>query len=360
MSVSSRRTSRSSVIRILLLVALLGTAVVAMPSPVARAGTTIIVNELTDEENQDGDCSLREAITASAIDAPFDACPSGNGVDLILLPAGTFEFTIPPFETSGGALFLGHSVTIRGAGMYETIIDANQLSQVFRVGDYASSPVVSIERMTLRGGYIDNLDDHGGGILNNSGNLTLRSVWVTDNETTGRGGAIYNDDSSEGLTVLYSRIDHNRGNGGAIDNQVDDGRSRLTISDSIIRDNTSDGIFSYGEAMIRRTSIADNAGSGIAAFGSVLRVVDSTITGNTAATNGGGMRIGSAAIAVVVNSTISGNMAPGNGGGISYTGVNTAESWGRCNCAIRSWRGTQTSPVIRPTAQARLSPRAST
>src|SRR3970282_626777 len=44
-----------------------------------RAG----VNPTADELNADGDCSLREAITAANTDAPVDACPSGSGADTI-------------------------------------------------------------------------------------------------------------------------------------------------------------------------------------------------------------------------------------------------------------------------------------
>jgi len=39
---------------------------------------SIVVNTPEDELNTDGDCSLREAITAANTDAPSDACPAGN------------------------------------------------------------------------------------------------------------------------------------------------------------------------------------------------------------------------------------------------------------------------------------------
>ena len=54
----------------------------------------ITVNTTADELNSDGDCSLREAITAANTDSPVDACPAGIGDDTITLPAGIYTLTI--------------------------------------------------------------------------------------------------------------------------------------------------------------------------------------------------------------------------------------------------------------------------
>jgi CSLREA domain-containing protein len=40
----------------------------------------IVVNTLEDELNSDGDCSIREAVTAANTNSPTDACPAGSAV----------------------------------------------------------------------------------------------------------------------------------------------------------------------------------------------------------------------------------------------------------------------------------------
>jgi CSLREA domain-containing protein len=65
----------------------------ATPSS-TQAGTTIPVNTTTDELNNDGDCSLREAVQAASTDTAADACPAGNGWDTISIPAGTYQLTL--------------------------------------------------------------------------------------------------------------------------------------------------------------------------------------------------------------------------------------------------------------------------
>lgn len=48
-------------------------------------GAFIPVTTNIDELNDDGDCSLREAIEAATIDSATDACPAGNGGDTVIL-----------------------------------------------------------------------------------------------------------------------------------------------------------------------------------------------------------------------------------------------------------------------------------
>ena len=50
-----------------------------------------MVNTTDDEENNDGDCSLREAIRAANLDKPVDACRSGKGNDDIFVAAGVYH-----------------------------------------------------------------------------------------------------------------------------------------------------------------------------------------------------------------------------------------------------------------------------
>ena len=75
------------------------------------SGTTITVNTSTDEDNTDGDCSLREAIKAANTNLAVDACPagSGSGEDEIGFNTGSATATITlgstlPNVTDGAGL----------------------------------------------------------------------------------------------------------------------------------------------------------------------------------------------------------------------------------------------------------------
>src|SRR2546421_5821905 len=62
-------------------------------------GTAIAPNTTSDVVGDDGVCSLREAITAAALQTPSGAkpgeCPAGTGKDLISLTPGRYVLNIP-------------------------------------------------------------------------------------------------------------------------------------------------------------------------------------------------------------------------------------------------------------------------
>jgi Divergent InlB B-repeat domain len=125
---------------------------------------------------------------------------------------------------------------------------------------------------------------------------------------------------------------------GAIRNQDAD----LTVSDSVVTSNSSvaggAGISSnQGSLTVVRTTVsgntvtAGNSGGGIWAFND-LTLRDSTVTGNTAGTEGGGVYVGYSGHNgstyyhrgphLIENSTIAGNTAGSDGGGVSFCGSN--------------------------------------
>src|SRR5262245_22662498 len=57
--------------------------------PPREVSAAITVNTSDDELNNDGDCSLREAIQAANGNLAVDTCGAGSGDDTITLPAGT-------------------------------------------------------------------------------------------------------------------------------------------------------------------------------------------------------------------------------------------------------------------------------
>ena len=58
------------------------------------AAATITVTSNAPSPGASGDCTLGEAIQAANSDSPVDACPAGNGDDVISLSAQTFGNTL--------------------------------------------------------------------------------------------------------------------------------------------------------------------------------------------------------------------------------------------------------------------------
>jgi CSLREA domain-containing protein len=263
------------------------------PTPIVRAAA-ISVNTTTDENNVDGDCSLREAIIAANTDTAVDACPAGSGADTINLPAGTYLLTLVGFDTGGllGDLNITADLTLIGSGAGVTTIDANGIDRVF---DIISGGAVAISRVTISGG---NTTAAGSGIrVSGSSLLDLTNVRVRTNIS---GNAIYVTSGSS-LNVFNSRIENNSGGSGIF-----------------LQQNTT--------TVIRHSTISGNTGAttggGINGGSGTLTIVNSTISGNTSNASGGGLS--SSGTTSLYNVTISSNTAgsggSGNGGGILTTG----------------------------------------
>jgi CSLREA domain-containing protein len=172
---------------------------------------TITVNTTVDTYSAGGgSCSLREAVTAASTDVPFAACPGGRGIDVIVLPAGTYVLTIPPSgandNASGDLDITGtEGLTIDGAGASSTTIVAGggALGGIEdRILHISSAASVTIEGVEITGGLgiagadgAPNSSDNGqpgaagGGVLDSGGgDLTITDSLIQNN-TSGAGGA---------------------------------------------------------------------------------------------------------------------------------------------------------------------------
>ena len=291
--------------------------------PPGAAAATINVTTMTDENNSDGDCSLREAIRAANSDQAVDACPAGNGADTIIVPAGTYTFD-PALGATGenaaatGDLDILEDVTISGAGRVQTIIDAGGHDRVF---DVLINAVVTIADLTVTGG--DPHGGSGGGIQVISGALTVNNVRVTGNTTGGtsgfgyNGGGIYHTGDNTTLVVKLSRIDNNTAlnvGGGIATEQL----SSLVVLSSRVDHNTAPaggGIANRDAATIANSEISNNAGTstssgggGVSSTGSLM-LVNTTLSGNTHNGSGAGLSVGSGSVADLYNVTITNNTA---------------------------------------------------
>jgi hypothetical protein len=195
----------------------------------------------------------------------------------------------------------------------QAILDANASSGVADTIDFA--PSVSGQTITLSSELPAVTDgagltiDGGSVDITLSGNNAVRVFRVNPGA-----GLTLND-----LTVANGRADFSGGifnNGGTLEvnNSTLSGNSAVTNSGGI--GNTGTGTLTVNSSTISGNSAGSFSG-GIHNDGGTLEVNNSTISGNSAHDNNGG--IGNTGTATVSNSTISGNSA-NNGGGILTSG----------------------------------------
>ena len=120
----------------------------------SASATTITVNTVVDELNNNGNCSLREAIRATnANNQGFDACPQGTGVvDTIVLQSGvTYNLNRVGDDSTAinGDLDIDDDLIIIGNG---ATIDGNGAVTQDRVLEVLSGVIVDISNLTVTDG----------------------------------------------------------------------------------------------------------------------------------------------------------------------------------------------------------------
>lgn len=125
----------------------------------AASHSSLRVTTLDDELNTDGDCSLREAITAANENTTVDACPSGGAVitDTITFDvAGIITVTSQLTVMSGGPLVIDGGDVISTSGGGTT-----------RVWWVDTGIDLTLQNLVIVDGY----SDGGGGLYNHGGRI---------------------------------------------------------------------------------------------------------------------------------------------------------------------------------------------
>ena len=266
-------------------------ASVASPGGVEAA--TITVDTTSDVVADDGQCSLREAISAANTDTASGSttgeCAAGSGTDTITLPAGTYTLTLTGAaedNNATGDLDIKSNVTIDGALASNTTISGGAIDRVLHI----VSGTVEVNDVTITNGAVAFGSGGGAGIENNS-TLMLRNSTITGNSAPGLGGGILNDSGT--LTIIESTISGNEsasGPGGGIDSR---NGSTLNIINSTVTGNSAEeeggGIASSGTTSLSSTTITGNASTfalegGIAVRGGTANVKNTILAANTAPT----------------------------------------------------------------------------
>jgi len=255
-----------------LAVALVPTLGATTPAPAA----TITVTTTTDESNNDGDCSLREAIRAANQNAARDACAAGESAatDTVVLDGGaTYVLTLAGTENAAAS---GDLDLLNGSAALDVLLrtDDGERATIVqnadpddRVFDVVSSASVVFEDLVIRGGTAPGSTGGGGIAIGAGATVVVRRCVLDGNLAGGSGGAITH------------------------------GGGSLTVEDSVFTDNvaTSAGgalrIGSASSATVSGTLFQDNValdtdGGAIASEGE-LDVTDSAFAANRATEHGG-------------------------------------------------------------------------
>lgn len=297
--------------------------------------------------NEDNLCSLREAIiNANAGSQIHDDCVGGGNTNTVVLPDnGEFiiENSFNFFYGPTGLPVIDNNITINGNG---STIRRPATAPGFRFLGVGSGNSLTLIDLTLEGGGSNEWsggaihmfeaslilshvtikecvvtgDGHGGAIANYVGYVVVAdNSLIENNEAGGRGGAIFSTvdlsyyyPSNDVVEIIGSTISGNSaelGGGVAIDSYFsgddsyfDEAEAWLVLDGATISDNSA----------VRGGGLHVDRGHGDP------RIVASTISGNVATEEGGGIYVGfeSEVLLEIINSTISDNSTGGSGGGV--------------------------------------------
>lgn len=313
-----------------------------------RAASTIMVTTTADTlDNTDGLCSLREAVIAANSDSAVGGCPSGSGVDTIqfnpaLAYPATFVLTRSGANEDSsltGDLDISGTLTISGSGASAIIVDGYGADRVF---DIFPAARVTISGVTIRNGNPGGGASGGGVVVGLTGILTLTSSAVENNmASTGggirvlgslrlsdsvvqsnHGGGIRNDGG--GLTLRNVNVIGNTGGYG-----VDNRQGSLSFNGGLVIGNQG-GVYNYNSfsgASLSNLTIMGNSGSGVYNTGGpsavVLTLSQSQVMSNTAPAGAGVRNDGLGATMNIYNTRIANNTATGSAGGVWNYGAMT-------------------------------------
>ena len=346
-----------SVVRLLGGVAAMGAF--ALAASTANAAIITVTTDL-DGINNDGECSLREAIQAANTNTDVDGCSGTNvsgsyGADTIVFSSTISVITLTIQTPSGidndnnDYLDLDVVVDSDTTTVFTLTIDGgpNGVTVQGTPGSWQDR-VFDILTPTVPGAV-------AGGVLLRNLNIKFGGPITSTSETgagicfLGGGGVRHR--SGGLLQVDFGTAERNRadGNGGGI--CQDGGQLRVSnytfIAENSSLDSNGGGVYISGTAEITatvtRNDVEDDGGGIYVASGSVVTITNSDVFTNTAA-NGGG--IYNAGRLTIRGGRVLTNTASANGGGIWNSGLLSMDTEVRANEAITDGGGIWNSGLL--------------
>ncbi|QDU07644.1 Putative peptidyl-prolyl cis-trans isomerase [Gimesia aquarii] len=247
----------------------------------------------------------------------------GTSENTLLVSLQNLKLINGQTDDSGGSIFNSEHLVITNSDLIN-----NKSNNGSGGGAIYNTGTLEISNSFLQSNSVQQAE--GGAIYSTSGSVTITQTTIDNNESTGgSGGGIYvlNADLSITDSVLSNNSGHSSGGG------VYHRNGQLIITNSSFISNGSGvvllnasaeggGIYaSNSTTTISGSTFHDNrssgSGGGLFQVGGTLSVLNSTFSENFAlAADGGAIHAGESTVTSILNSTISGNHAEQNGGGI--------------------------------------------
>ncbi len=302
-----------------------------------QSGSTLTVTTAAD---YDGVCSVNNCTLREAIKATYYANVANNNAGATISfsassAGGAVNFYAgPQVITLTSALpDLTSNITLNGPAAQLLVVQRSGAAgtpdfRIFKISSgNATAPIVTISGLTIANGK----DDHGGGIYNDHGNLTLTSLVVLNNEGGAAGGGVYNIglfyDTPAFLTIANTQFTGNSADsGGAVSNSgKNDSAASVSVSASTFTANSArssgGALENFGNSATIDTSTFSNnsavSGGAVYQLYGTLSVSNSRLTTNSATNRGGAIySVGNPRTAQLTlrSSTLDGNSAPLGGG----------------------------------------------
>ncbi|MCC7146990.1 MAG: right-handed parallel beta-helix repeat-containing protein [Phycisphaeraceae bacterium] len=311
---------------------------------VLLSGTAYVIDSLLDTVADDGHLTLREAILAANTNAAVNEAAAGSSseTDNITFTPSLFASGHADLILSGTELAITGDLSITGPGQELLAINADQKSRVFYIS--GSGTDVAMEGLTVTGGYVDSTDSYGGGLFVLDSSLTLANCTISGNTASGSqnafGGGLYVKDSNLMLTGCTingntASSQHSSVVGGGLYLQA----GNVTLAHCTISGNVASGPLNLGgggglilnfsggtggTATLTNSTISENSttgkGGGMWVIGSqsTTNLTDCTLSGNSAASDGG---MATSGTTTLTNCIVVGNSATYYGGGLNMSGT---------------------------------------
>lgn len=253
------------------------------------------------------------------IQAAVEAAEPG---DVIIVAEGIYDDNTnqsSPTDTTRCVVRMKSGITIRGAGVGSTIIDALGRGRGIHCEGVSSG---TIEHLTIRGADANN---HGAGIFCYSGSSPiLNNLEITDNEDAAL--LIMNDSSPQVINCQIVGNHSKQGGGISIEsgsnpyfyNTVITGNHAPVGGGAFIRNNCS-VVFHQCTISGNQLDSPNASGGGIAIVNADVAMTDSNVENNAGTGSGGGIAVLDFATFTAENTRIAGNSTAdnnGSGGGI--------------------------------------------
>lgn len=244
-----------------------------------------------------GDCADIQEPCRSIAYAITQAAPG----DTIILEAGTYNES---------AIIVTKDLFIFGKGPEQSTVDAQGTNRVFLVPEAIEAAFCGL---TLTGGVVVG---QGGGLLNNGVTEVSNVVLLNNQAVDGGGIANLNEISLINTSFIGNTAS---GGGGGLYNGVS---ANATVRTSIIQNNSAvnagGGVYNLGTIELNTTRVISNTSlNGGGLFNEdegEMRIINSTITSNTATVSGGGLF--NDGLFEIAGSTFTLNTATAQGGAV--------------------------------------------